>query len=74
MATILERVYLYPYQPSSETRPLAVAGGWVSLKIEERIAELVGESVSCFCAYPSLGSELLFYDHAFGLLMSPTFL
>ena len=56
---VSERVYIYPYQPPSETRPLAVAGGQVSLKIEERIAKLVGESVSCFknfilsfCMYP----------------------
>ena len=25
MTTILERVYIYPYQPPSETQPLAIA-------------------------------------------------
>ena len=29
-ATVSERVYVYPYHPSSETRPLAVAGSGVT--------------------------------------------
>ena len=42
----------------------------MSLKIEERITKLV----LVFARTPSLGSEPAFYDHAFDLLVSPTFL
>ena len=77
--TISERIYIYTLI-SSRVRPtLCQCWGQVSLKIEETIAKLVRESIFCFinvilsfCTYPSLGSEPSSYDHAFGLLASPT--
>ena len=78
---MFQKGYIYPYQPPSETRPFAVAGSGVT-KDRGKDSEtsrnkrlLFLETLFLvFARTLSLGSETSFYDRAFGLLVSPTFL